>query len=78
MGIAIPMSDPDDWRSPLRHGMLGSDVAAWQVCLLERGYDLTDPSGFFGDTTHNSTVSEQHRFNLKVDGIVGPQTSGTI
>jgi len=59
-------------------GHAGTDVAAWQVCLVDLGLDISDPAGIFGPTTHNATLSFQRLFGLVIDGVVGPKTRARI
>lgn len=59
-------------------GDTGAEVAKWQLALVTEKYLVTDQSGVFGESTHNSTLRYQREHGLKVDGIVGPITWGTV
>ena len=73
-------SPVSSWRSPLRLGMQGDDVADWQTILLAAGYDLGRwrDDGDFGKQTHNATVAWQGERGLTRDGLVGPATRAAI
>ena len=58
---------------PLRHGLVGWDVAALQFELARHGF-ASGFDGIFGDVTQ-AKVREYQRFvGLGVDGIAGPAT----
>lgn len=65
------------WRSPLKLGMEGEDVRAWQTHLRIEGYAIAS-DGIFGKRTHNATCSWQRDHRLEVDGVVGPKTRAKI
>lgn len=67
----------------LRDGARGDGVAELQTRLHLLGY--TDASGrelavdgVFGDSTHEAVLNLQRDNNIKVDGIVGPETRGAL
>ena len=77
---ADPMEDPANWRDPLRLGMKGPDVAAWQRVLIADGHHL-DPwrdDGDFGPATHNATAAWQRERQVPVTGEVGGATRAAI
>ena len=67
------------WRT-LRLGMNGSDVQAWQQCLLDAGHDLgaSGADGDFGARTHSATVAWQVAHGLPADGVVGLKTKALV
>ena len=64
----------------IRLGTQGPDVQELQQCLLDMGFDLPvyGADGWYGQETSNQITSYQIANNLKVDGIVGPQTAGSL
>ena len=76
--IPHPDTLPDNWPRFMRHGAIGSGVAAWQATLEAVDYDLTDPVGEFGDATHNATLAFQRLRGLGVDGVVGDETKSNL
>lgn len=54
--------------------LVGDDVSALQVQLLELGYDLVRADGIFGAWTAEATRSFQRDYGLVADGICGPAT----
>ncbi len=76
--MAHPQLHPEAWRKLMKHGNRGPDVAAWQATLLACQYDLTDQSGVFGDSTHNSTMAFQKLRGLGIDGKVGNESKSNI
>ena len=59
------------------YGSQGSDVTELQKLLNNHGYNL-DVDGIFGDNTQNAVTDFQQKKGLKVDGIVGTNTWGTL
>lgn len=61
------------------HRSKGARVAAWQRFLAQNGffsdYNSKTPP-IFGPRTTKGTKAFQSRYNLRVDGIVGPETLG--
>jgi hypothetical protein len=74
------LPSPDTWRSPLRRGMRGEDVAAWQRVLGRSGYSLAPglDDGDFGALTEKRTIQFQLDRGLTGDGVVGAQTRANI
>ncbi|PWW31243.1 N-acetylmuramoyl-L-alanine amidase [Cytobacillus oceanisediminis] len=61
--------------SVLKNGSAGSEVTYLQSILEKLGYFETEKTGYFGPVTTNAVESFQRDFGLKVDGIVGVNTS---
>jgi peptidoglycan hydrolase-like protein with peptidoglycan-binding domain len=79
------MGVPTTARPTLRRGSKGSAVSDLQTRLnawRSRTYGISLPAlavdGDFGPKTHAMVVEFQKRKGLKVDGIVGAQTWGTL
>ncbi len=63
----------------LRMGMEGTDVALLQQLLAQKGFYKSDAiDGIFGKMTENAVREFQRSKNLKVDGIVGPETFSAL
>ncbi len=58
----------------LYQGCRGDKVAELQNKLKAAGFDCGPVDGIFGPKTHAAVVALQKACNIKVDGIVGPQT----
>ena len=58
-------------------GSTGSAVSKLQTILNEHGYGLA-VDGIFGEKTRAAVRDYQKRYNLKLDGIVGPETWGSL
>ncbi|ADL08227.1 peptidoglycan-binding domain-containing protein [Thermosediminibacter oceani] len=58
----------------LRRGMRGKDVAELQTKLQALGYYMGPIDGIFGRLTEMAVRRLQRDNNIRVDGIVGPQT----
>ena len=56
----------------------GNDVANAQMRLKSAGYLYGDADGFFGKDTKDAVIRLQKDYNLKPDGIIGPQTWAVI
>lgn len=54
--------------------MIGDDVTALQVQLLEIGYDLVRPDGVFSGHTQEALRAFQRDYGLVPDGVCGPDT----
>ena len=61
----------------LRWGSQGSSVEQLQTALNEHGASLS-VDGKFGKLTHGAVKDFQRSHGLKIDGIVGPETRGTL
>ena len=61
------------------HRSRGNRVAAWQQFLAQNGffpgYNQKTPA-VFGPRTTRATQAFQSKYNLRVDGVVGPETLG--
>lgn len=55
-------------------GMSGSDVKAWQLFLIKRGYMTPPALGNFSARTLKATIAFQKRVGLQGLGIVGAKT----
>ena len=58
-------------------GSTGSAVSKLQPILNEHGYGLA-VDGIFGEKTRAAVRDYQKRYNLKLDGIAGPETWGSL
>ena len=67
---------PDDpyTERTLKLNASGSDVANMQMRLKSAGYYFGSADGVFGKDTKEAVIRLQKDYNLKQDGIVGPQT----
>ena len=54
--------------------LVGDDVTALQVQLLELGYDVVRADGVFGSTTAEGVRAFQRDYGLVADGVCGPAT----
>lgn len=64
-------------RNQLSYGSQGSDVTELQKLLNNHGYGLAE-DGIFGENTKNAVTDFQKNKGLKVDGIVGTNTWGSL
>ncbi|MGI6485376.1 MAG: peptidoglycan-binding protein [Thermoanaerobacterales bacterium] len=58
----------------LRRGMRGEDVRLLQSKLESLGYMVGPVDGIFGPKTERAVRQFQRDNNIKIDGVVGPQT----
>ena len=58
-------------------GSTGSAVSNLQTILNQHGYGLA-VDGIFGEKTRAAVRDYQKRYNLKLDGIAGPETWGSL
>ena len=58
-------------------GSTGSAVSKLQTILNEHGYGLA-VDGIFGEKNRAAVRDYQKRYNLKLDGIAGPETWGSL
>jgi len=54
-------------------GATSPDLKTWQARMAQRGWDLA-ADGIFGPRTQSVMESFQAEKNLRVDGILGPET----
>ena len=59
------------------YGSTGSAVSKLQTILNQHGYGLA-VDGIFGEKTRAAVRDYQKRYNLKLDGIAGPETWGSL
>ena len=59
------------------YGSTGSAVSKLQTVLNEHGYDLA-VDGIFGEKTRAAVRDYQQKNGLKLDGIVGKETWGSL
>jgi hypothetical protein len=62
----------------LRQGARGPSVQVLQQALKDHGFDPGPVDGQFGPHTRAAVVAYQQAEGLTVDGIVGPQTWGSL
>lgn len=65
-------------KTLLRRGSRGEAVRTLQKALNTLGFNCGAVDGIFGSKTEAAVKAFQRAYNLKVDGIVGPQTWGKI
>ena len=65
-------------RTVVRRGDRGEAVGLVQDLLHAAGYDPGPVDGIFGGLTHDAVAAFQRDRELKVDGVVGPQTWGRL
>lgn len=65
-------------RATVRKGSRGSDVIFLQQQLAEKGYDIGEIDGIFGEKTLRAVRQFQTDQGLTVDGIVGVKTWGML
>jgi len=58
----------------LKLGSRGSSVTFVQQLLIEKDYLNHEATGYYGPLTTQAVMMFQNNYNLKADGIVGPQT----
>lgn len=61
----------------LRYGSRGDSVKTLQAVLNSQGHSLTI-DGIFGSMTQAAVISFQRSAGIGVDGVVGPQTAGSL
>ena len=66
------------YASSLSFGSRGEDVKALQQALSERGYDLGEVDGIYGEKTREAVRRFQSDNSLEVDGIAGPKTLSVL
>ena len=78
--VSSPRQDFSLGMRTLRKGDKGEDVRALQILLKGRGCNgkMHEPDGIFGNNTLGAVKLFQKREGLEVDGIVGPDTWGSL
>ena len=56
----------------------GKSVTDIQKALKDKGYDIKDSDGEFGENTLINVIKYQIKSKIRVDGCVGPETMGTL
>lgn len=62
----------------LSRGSKGNEVAYLQEMLKEIGFNNLPVDGYFGEQTESSVLALQKATSIRTDGIVGPETWGSI
>lgn len=64
----------------LSRGSRGDDVKKMQQALVDKGYDIGSAGvdGSYGPATRNAVIKYQQDNGLKVDGVAGDQTLGSL
>ena len=63
----------------IKQGMRGEDVKQVQTCMNSLGYTSGPEDGIYGPLTYAGITAYQRDKNLKwIDGVVGPETSGSL
>ncbi len=63
----------------VRRGIRGDDVRHVQTCMNSLGYSTGIVDGIYGTNTFAGVTAYQRAQNLqKIDGIVGPETAGSL
>ena len=75
-----PLEKANDNEMLISNGQKGLYVAELQKGLLKTGQKLPNfgADGDFGSETRNAVIDFQDQNDLKVDGLVGPETIGTL
>ena len=73
----VNLCDPDGYNPLLGYGSSGSWVKTLQEMLNSKGYNLA-VDGIFGPKTKAAVKSYQKAHGLKVDGLVGDETWGSL
>lgn len=63
----------------IKRGLRGNDVKQVQRCMNSLGYTSGPEDGIYGSLTYAGITAYQRAHKLKyIDGIVGPETSGSL
>ena len=79
--VAAPSADAAPTctiTTTLKRGANSADVKCLEARLVELGYQLIGPDNSFGKSTDTAVRDYQKKNKLKVDGIVGKQTSTSL
>ena len=74
---AIPVSASGFTRT-LKYADKGEDVARLQKALYELGYYNFHIDGIYGKITERAVINFQIDQGIRIDGIAGPETHGTL
>jgi peptidoglycan hydrolase-like protein with peptidoglycan-binding domain len=77
LGLAIATL-ADAAMAALQQGDSGAEVRALQTQLVAAKCYSGPITGYFGPLTHGAVETCQQRYNLQVDGIVGPKTLAAL
>ncbi|NLJ78074.1 MAG: cell wall hydrolase [Tissierellia bacterium] len=75
--ITTPVSANGQSRT-LQFGHRGADVSRLQGALNQRGYYNYAVDGIYGKITEQAVIRFQIDHGIRIDGIAGPQTQGTL
>jgi len=67
-----------DYTRLITFGVRGEDVKQVQACMNSLGYTSGPEDGIYGPLTYAGIIAYQQAQDLKVDGIVGPNTSNSL
>jgi len=59
-------------------GSKGPRVEELQNILQQKGFEITDEDGEFGENTLANVIQFQKQSDIRVDGCVGPETGGAL
>ncbi len=76
--FSFGFSSPEQGSQFLRQGTYGTEVYTLQQQLKQLGYFQAAATGYFGPLTARAVTDLQKDHDLRVDGIVGPQTRSAI
>ena len=62
----------------IKRGMIGEDVRQAQECMDSLGHPTGPFDGIYGGLTYAGIISYQKANNLRVDGLIGPETAGHL
>ena len=72
----LPTTLPYNRKNNIKKCHKGDNVKKIQQKLIEEGFNLgrSQDDGLFGGITHNAVKEYQRKYDLSVDGVVGPET----
>ncbi|HZK34489.1 MAG TPA: peptidoglycan-binding protein [Bacillota bacterium] len=65
-------------HTTLQFGMRGSSVVKLQDALRSQGVFHASSTGYYGKLTENAVIGYQIANRLRIDGIAGPETQGSL
>ncbi|RQW18845.1 hypothetical protein EH196_17965 [Bacillus sp. C1-1] len=79
VAVAPQVSEAAVGDQTLKQGMSHQDVTELQNILKEKGFfTYHKATGYFGTYTRDAVLDYQKENNLRVDGIAGPETFGSL